>query len=130
MQKTTIFSPLIGLGLIFLTSCGGALNAPPPDITGVYTLTTTQCAGSLSNQIKIEQDGYNFSATPVPLTSMKPWSGTVGSNGALFISIPTTGTDRIVCDGNHHDNLMDLDCDLNGGKTPEIPCKVQYQKNN
>lgn len=130
MKKTTVLSIIILSGLTALSACGGAINAPAPDITGVYSLNTTECAGSLPNQIKIEQDGYNFSATAVPLNSMQPWSGTVGSTGELFVSIPTTGNDRIVCNGKDHENLIDLDCDLTGGKTPPIPCKAQYKKNN
>lgn len=124
MKKLMILSFLLAAG----TAACGDMNRPAPDISGRYTLASTECQGSLADKIEINQNGFDFNANSTPTPTEKPSKGSVNANGDIFVSIPTTGEDRIVCNGKHHDNLIDLDCDLNGDKEGTVACKAQYKK--
>ena len=124
MKKLMILSFLLIGGV---AACGD-MNTPAPNIGGTYSLVSTGCRGSLADKIQINQDGFNFNANSTPTPAANPSKGAINADGTIFVSIPTTEKDRIVCNGKHHDNLIDLDCDLNGDQAGEVPCKVQYKK--
>lgn len=115
MKTFTLFllsASLLALGLAGGTAgCGGN----PPDVTGTYDLTATECPGFFGAVIEVTQDGGNITIDP----DGQNLSGDIGSDGDFTVS-----NDDGSCEGHFEGGVATASCENTDGDQ----CDITYER--
>ena len=106
--------------VLALSACGGGVGSDdPPDVTGTYDLTNTECAGSFDTTIVVVQDGDEIiiQATNDGFVDV---SGNINNDGEIEAS-----NENVSCDGQFVAGVATATCVDN---TNENACHITYER--
>ncbi len=105
--------------LPFFAACGSGGSSNPPNVSGTYMLTNTDCVGSFDPQIVVSQDNDQIVVQAVNPVFFNDAAGTVSDDGEINVNNPDGS-----CEGQFVNGVVNAECESEG-----TTCQVTYTRN-